>query len=98
MRTVAFTLVLTLAATEAWAIARVSATSRSCAQLQALLKQDGAALLQWPSADGQVTIYNRYVGTPSACTQDQKIASATVPSKDVRSCRVSRCAGKLRSR
>jgi hypothetical protein len=93
-------LFLALFATEALAISRVQAASRTCAQIQALLQREGAALLTRQSSGGgpQLTLYDRYVGNAAACGPDLKIARTSVVTSDSRACPVNRCTGRTKSR
>lgn len=81
---------LLLAAPQAMAISRVEARTRSCAAIQDMIAKERAIILRYPSRDGRMTLYDRYVvGTPQ-CGSGFYASRAYVPASDG-SCPVYNC-------
>lgn len=90
MRRLALMLPVLLLAGEASAVSRYQTMSMSCAQVQARVGTDGAAILHYPGAGG-FDLFDRYVRDRSFCTSTQRTQVRSVPTADTRSCRVNRC-------
>ena len=90
MRRIAIAVALLLSAGEASAISRYDIDNRSCAAVQAIVDNDGAAILRWRSKRTGMTLYDRFVRNRSWCYGDQTTDYRSVPAAD-RSCPVKRC-------
>ncbi|MBX3598515.1 MAG: hypothetical protein KF874_13170 [Rhizobiaceae bacterium] len=81
-----------LLAGPAHAISRYQTMSMSCAQVQAALKRDGAAILRWQSKRTPgLPLYGRYVSDQRFCEFGQVIDLDTVPTADNPACTVRQC-------
>lgn len=90
MRRLALMFPALLLAGEASAFSRYQTMSMSCAQVQARVKSDGAAILHYPGTGG-LDLFDRYVRDRTFCSSTQRAQARSVPAADTRSCRVSRC-------
>lgn len=70
---------------------RVDSRSRTCAQIQSLINQQGAVLL----STGAHT-FDRYVSNRNQCQHGEVLYREFIPSKDTGRCRVQRCAEDFR--
>ena len=84
-------LALLASAQSASAIERIATVTKSCAAIQRILVQNGAAILRYPARSGSgVTLYDRYVGYSRFCGSGEIGKWASVPSKSGQ-CRVIAC-------
>lgn len=81
-----------IVAFEASAISRYEVMGMSCANVQAALDREGAAILRYRSARNPgLPLYGRYVKSRQYCDTNETLRSTGVPTADVQYCRVSRC-------
>ncbi|TPW33002.1 hypothetical protein FJU08_00070 [Martelella alba] len=75
------------------AINRYDVNTMTCAQAQAVVAQEGAAILRYPAPDGSGRIlYDRYVKSPGVCfVQAGHAVKNYIPTKDTKSCLVLSC-------
>jgi hypothetical protein len=79
-------------ATAAGAAARHDISKMTCDQVQAILEEEGAATLSYPSGGILgLSVYDRYVSGQSFCTNGSVAQSAGVPTADKKYCRVRKC-------
>jgi hypothetical protein len=76
---------------EAEAISRYNSTSMSCAQIQATIRSEGAAIMRWRSPQSGVQRYNRFVAHGGFCPTAERAERAFIPSADRQSCPVWEC-------
>jgi hypothetical protein len=88
---------LLLVATEAQAISRYSATSLSCARIQAIAEAEGAALMRWVQPP-DIQRYDRIVANRRFCFAGETTVPSTVPSADTAACPVYICKHCFRER
>ena len=82
---------LSLVASEASAAPRYDIASMSCAEVQALIEKDGAAILRYPSKRIlSLPIYDRYVKGQKFC-ETGKWRAARRPTSDQKYCPVTKC-------
>lgn len=76
----------------ALAISRVDTLGLSCAQVQNVVRSEGAAILRYPSErnPGHI-LYDRYVRNRHSCLLGQLTERDFIPAADTRSCVVLRC-------
>ncbi len=92
MKTLLVAVGLTLVASEASAISRYQTKSMTCAQVQSVLRQEGAAILRWQSKrDSSLPIYGKYVSSVRYCEFGEETTFASVPTVDDQGCDVRRC-------
>ncbi|WP_271025441.1 hypothetical protein [Rhizobium sp. RCAM05973] len=93
MRSVAAALILVTIATAgpAWAISRYESLSRSCASVQQLIAGERAVILRYPSRDGRLTLYDRYVSDSEQCGVSGYAARTSVLTRDNPQCPVYNC-------
>lgn len=76
----------------AQAISRVETTGRTCGQVKALLDNEGAAILRYPSKRNKgMVLYDRYVANRHSCVMGEVTQRATVPTSDTGACPVLKC-------
>jgi hypothetical protein len=98
MKAASIALCLSLLAVEAHAISRYATMNMNCAAIQAALRSEGAAILQWRSTrDPSLPLYGRYVANRRYCQMEEVAEIAHVPAADG-SCPVHRCARVFRNR
>jgi hypothetical protein len=90
MRIVIAASCLLLFAAEAHAIKRYTSTSMTCAQVQAIISREGAAIMQHRSPRTGVVLYDRYVRSRQYCAGEETTDWTSIPASD-RNCRVYRC-------
>jgi hypothetical protein len=83
-------LVLSLATTQAEAISRYTSTSMSCARVQDIIQNEGAAIMRNQGRSG-LTLYDRYVIGPQFCEGNEVVELAYIPTTDTKSCPVYHC-------
>lgn len=92
MKSVLLALCLSLVALEAQAISRYNSTNMSCAEVQARVREEGAAILRYRSTrDPSLPLYGRYVSDRRFCSLEEVTETAFVPAADRRSCPVRKC-------
>lgn len=74
-------------------INRYDIQDMTCNQVQSILRQQGAAILRYPSPNGNGRIlYDRYVDSPTICFAEQGHAvQRVVPTKDTNACPTLSC-------
>lgn len=79
-------------ASDAVAATRYDVTKMTCAQVQAQIEADGAAILTYQSwrVIG-LPIYDQYASSQQYCADGTVLAPAGVPTADVKYCPVKRC-------
>lgn len=77
----------------AHAIKRYTITNMACEKVQSLVRNDGAAILRYPSKKvAGMTLYDRYVRDSNFCAFPHEYAErAWVPAKDDKTCAVRVC-------
>lgn len=82
-----------LAITPASAINRYNADQLACAEIRAIIRDDGAAIMRYRSKrDPSLVLYDRYVRDRFFCAWREDVETAWIPSQDKAQCRVWRCA------
>lgn len=77
---------------EALAISRYDASTKTCAEVQAIVKREGAVILSYASTNILgLQRYDRYVRDQSACEAGEVYRRAGVPTSDEKYCPVGRC-------
>lgn len=88
----AFCLGFALCSSNAMAINRYNVTTMPCENVRQILRDQGAAILRYPSTKvSGMTLYDRYVRSSQACDYDEYAERATVPTKDNLKCPVLNC-------
>ena len=91
-KTAVLTLGIVAFALPAHALNRYNAPSLTCSRIQSILKEEGAAVLRYPSPRiSQLTLYATYAFHSGYCGYDQYAKPTTVPSSDNKRCRVRVC-------
>lgn len=89
----------TLIASPAKAISRYTSTAMSCAEVQARIAAEGAAIMRYQSRNNpSLPRYDRYVSHERLCPVGHIGARATIPAADRESCPVLRCKPEIRER
>jgi len=83
-------LAMTLAAGQAHAISRYSATSMSCSAIQSAVQREGAVVLRWIQPP-DIQRYNRLVADDRFCDTFETAYPTVVPSADLAGCGVYEC-------
>jgi hypothetical protein len=92
MKLVPVVALLSLAAAEASAAPRYDVASMTCAEVQALIEKDGAAILRYPSKRIlSLPVYDRYVKGQKYCETGEIARGAGVPTTDQKYCPVTKC-------
>ncbi len=91
LRKAIITLCMVLVPAYAHAINRYVSTSMTCQKVHSLILQQGAVILQHRSARTGNLLYDRYVVDVRFCSGGEITDWVSVPTKDTRSCPVSRC-------
>lgn len=92
MKTLIVALGAVCLASPALAISRYNFLDKSCEAVQQIIKAEKSVLLRYPSRDGKVMLYDRYVSNDGQCgTNFFYAANASVPTKDNPSCPVRNC-------
>ncbi len=84
-------LACTLLASNAHAISRYKSQSMSCAEVQATLRNEGAAIMRYRSARSGMQLYGRYVYTSFYCAFGEYAEWKYIPSADNPNCPVREC-------
>lgn len=80
-----------LAPGDAFALVRYMVQDMTCAEVQASIGRDGAAILYRKAGRAGVPLYDRYVANQSFCQAGQSTIAESVPTADTSSCRVNKC-------
>ena len=81
-----------MVASEALAISRYDISNMACAQVQALVAEEGAVILSYPSKSILgLPIYDRYVRSQQYCRSNEVIRQAGVHTSDEKYCPVKKC-------
>ena len=91
MKTVMLALGLTVFGADAHAISLYNPQGMTCGQVQATLRDEGAAILRYSSARTGVPLYGRYVYTAYYCEFGQHTEWKHVPTSDNPNCPVRAC-------
>jgi hypothetical protein len=92
MKVVLLSACLSLLAAQAQAISRYETEGLPCAEVQALVSGEGAAILRFRSTrDPSIQRYGRYVADRRYCHNDEQAQTAYVPAADTDSCPVREC-------
>lgn len=84
--------IIGLACGEASAISRYQTMRMDCADVQAGLRREGAAILRWQSPrNPSLPLYGRYVSDRRFCEFGEVTTFASVPTRDDPSCDVRKC-------
>jgi hypothetical protein len=77
-------------ASESFAISRYDIGNKSCRELRAIVRRDGAAILRWRSQRNGIVLYERFVRNMNYCPAGQITDASTVPAADG-SCTLPKC-------
>ena len=92
MKLVSVVALLSLVASDASAASRYDISTMTCAQVQALIERDGAAILRYPSKRIlSLPIYDRYVKGQKFCETGEVASGTGVPTTDQKYCPVTKC-------
>jgi hypothetical protein len=81
-----------LVAFQAQALTRYDIDNMTCAEIQALVKTDGAAILRYRSTRTfSLPLYDTYVNGQPSCTNSEVALRTGVPSTDKKYCPVYKC-------
>lgn len=82
---------MTLVAFPAAAISRYNSERLSCAQVHAIIRNEGAAIMRYPSRFTGNILYDRYVADSSLCVLGKYAQSTSIPTADRDHCPVYHC-------
>jgi hypothetical protein len=83
---------IALCSSNAMAINRYNATTMTCENARQTLRNEGAAILRYPSKRvAGMTLYDRYVRNSQSCGYNEYAEHATVPTSDNLKCPVLNC-------
>ncbi|MAS15574.1 MAG: hypothetical protein CMH69_20060 [Nitratireductor sp.] len=89
----------TLIVSPAEAISRYTSTAMSCAEVQARIAAEGAAIMRYQSRNNpNLPRYDRYVSHESLCPVGHIGARASIPTADREACPVMRCKPEMKER
>ncbi|MCY6380438.1 hypothetical protein [Hoeflea prorocentri] len=92
MRRAALCLCILAVSLPAHALSRYATPTLTCARIQAILKEENAAILRYPSPRiADLTLYDIYVSNGRFCSNGEVGVTTYVPAKDTRQCRVMEC-------
>jgi hypothetical protein len=92
MKKLVLATVLAVLPAEAFAIQRYQSTSMSCEQARAVIREEGAVLLQWQSRRVRnLPRYERFIRNDNYCQSHEYAAPTVVPTADTEKCPVKRC-------
>ncbi|MHA7884111.1 hypothetical protein [Nitratireductor rhodophyticola] len=81
------------------AISRYTSTAMSCAEVQARIASEGAAIMRYQSRNNpSLPRYDRYVANEQLCPVGHIGARDTIPTADRAHCPVLRCKPEIRER
>ena len=86
----ALAILISMLATESLAISRYEVGNKSCGELHAIVRRDGAAILRWRSQRTGIPLYERFVRNWNYCPAGQTTDSSSVPAADGR-CPLLKC-------
>lgn len=85
-------LLMSMAASDAFAVSRYEVTNVTCETVQALLRTEGAVILVYRSRGILgLPIYDRYVNGQQSCNADEVVRRTGVPTSDMEYCPVYKC-------
>ena len=87
---VAVAICASMLASESFAVARYDTSNKSCSELRAIVRRDGAAILRWRSQRTGIPLYERFVRNMAYCPAGQITDSSSVPAADG-SCSLPKC-------
>ena len=91
MRRALLALSLSVLAADAQAISRYESTSLACADVRAIIRAEGAAIMRWRSARNPgLPLYGRYVSHEGYCNFDEYADTVYIPAADTQ-CPVYEC-------
>jgi hypothetical protein len=90
VKRLALAVTLSLVAGDASAISRYDVGNKSCAEVQGIVLQQGAAIIRWRSKRTSMTLYDRFVRDRRWCYADQTTDVRRVPTVDG-SCPMLKC-------
>ncbi len=92
MRPLLLAIPLVALATSAFALPKYTSTNMTCAQVQETVRARGAVVLTYPSERlrGHM-LYDTYVSSRQFCKPNEITDRVSVPSRDLRFCRVLTC-------
>lgn len=88
--TVVLALALSLLSLDAQAISRYNSLTMSCARVQAVLRNEGAAIISYGS-NPRAPLYNRFVANAGFCGSTDIGRAAWVPTADNKACPILKC-------
>jgi hypothetical protein len=92
MKRIAVAIPMLLAAADAWAINRYDVESMTCEKVQAILAEEGAAILRYHSSSIlSLPLYDRYVKNQQYCGAGEVASRTGVPTADRKYCPVYKC-------
>ncbi|MCX7302827.1 MAG: hypothetical protein NTV73_00600 [Hyphomicrobiales bacterium] len=92
MKRILIALILSLAASSAFAVSRYEVTNVTCETVQALIRTEGSVILVYRSRGVLgLPIYDRYVRDQRDCNAGEVARGAGVPTADVQYCPVHKC-------
>lgn len=92
MRLLTVAICLGLLPAQALAIERYTSTRMDCAEVKAVVRGDGAAILQYRSTrNPSLPLYGRYVRDRLYCKHNEITETVYVPAADTRQCPVYEC-------
>jgi hypothetical protein len=84
--------VMSLVASNAFAVSRYEITNVTCETVQALVRAEGAVILVYRSTGVLgLPIYDRYVLSQQYCSSGEVARGAGVPTADMKYCPVKKC-------
>ncbi|WP_295808423.1 hypothetical protein [uncultured Nitratireductor sp.] len=99
LRYAALALAMAVIASPAGAISRYTSTAMSCAEVQARIASEGAAIMRYQSrSNPNLPRYDRYVAHERLCPIGHIGARDYIPAADRESCPVLRCKPEIRER
>lgn len=92
MRRLIIPLILFSTITHAQAVERLYASRMSCEQIKAVLEQDGAAIIYYPSRSiPGLNLFDRFASASNHCDTTQRIAPFAITTSDSNACKVAIC-------
>lgn len=92
MKKLLLTIVISLSASNAFAVERFEVTNVTCETVQALVRTEGSVILVYRSTGVLgLPIYDRYVHSQQHCPAGEVARGAGVPTADMKYCPVKKC-------
>lgn len=92
MKRALIALLLVITAADAHAISRYNSTSMSCAEVQATIRQDGAAIMRYNSKRTPgLQLFGRYVSSRRYCDINEYAETVMIRARDTDRCPVREC-------